>query len=46
MKTRDLVAIGIPAGRPAEAATQILQKAQNEKRGMAAILGEHGRVAA
>ena len=46
MKTRDLVAIGIPAGRPAEAAKQILQKAQSEKRGMAAVLGELGRVAA
>ena len=46
MKTRDLVAIGIPAGRPAEAAKQILQKAQNEKRRMAAILGELSRVAA
>ena len=30
MKTRDLVAIGIPAGRLAEAAKQILQKAQSE----------------
>ena len=46
MKTRDLVAIGIPAGRPAEAAKQILQKAQSEKRGMAAVLAELGRVAA
>ena len=46
MKTRDLVAIGIPAGRAAEAAKQILQKAQREKRGMAAVLGELGRVAA
>ena len=45
MKTRDLVAIGIPAGRPAEAAKQILQKAQSERRGMAAVLGELGRVA-
>jgi tRNA-splicing ligase RtcB len=46
MKTRDLVAIGIPAGRPAETAKQILQKAQSEKRGMTAVLGELGRVAA
>ena len=46
MKTRDLVAIGIPAGRPAEVAKQILQKAQSEKRGMAAVLAELGRVAA
>jgi hypothetical protein len=32
MKTRDLVRIGIPAGRCAEAAKQILQKAHTAQR--------------
>lgn len=46
MKTRDLAKIGIPAGRCAEAAKQILQKAQTAKRSMTAVLEDLGRVAA
>ena len=46
MKTRELAKIGIPAGRCAEAAKQILQRAQNAKRSMATVLDDLGRVAA
>lgn len=45
MKTRDLAKIGIPAGRCAEAAKQILQKAHAAKRSMATVLDDLGRVA-
>jgi hypothetical protein len=40
MKTRDLVAIGIPAGACADTAKHILQKAQTAKRSMAAVLND------
>jgi len=40
MKTRDLVAIGIPAGRCAERAKQVLQKAQASKRSMAKVIDD------
>ena len=46
MKTRDLVKIGIPAGRAAEAAKQILQKAETDKRSMAAVVKDLHLVAA
>ena len=46
MKTRDLVAIGIPAGPCAESAKQILQKAQSAKRSMRTVLDDLKRVAA
>ena len=46
MKTKDLVKIGIPAGRCSEAAKQILQRAAPAKRSMAAVLDDLGRVAA
>ncbi|PYR21160.1 MAG: RNA-splicing ligase RtcB [Acidobacteria bacterium] len=46
MKTRDLAKIGIPAGRCAEAARQILQKAHAAKRSMATVSDDLGRVAA
>jgi hypothetical protein len=46
MKTRDLAKIGIPAGRCADAARQILQEAHAAKRSMAAVLDDLGRVAA
>jgi hypothetical protein len=46
MKTKDLVKMGIPAGRCAETAKQILQEAHAAKRSMAAVLGDLGRVAA
>jgi tRNA-splicing ligase RtcB len=46
MKTRDLAKIGIPAGRCAEAAKQILQHAHTAKRSMATVLNDLGRVAA
>jgi tRNA-splicing ligase RtcB len=46
MKTRDLAKIGIPAGRCADAARQILQEAHAAKRSMAAVLEDLGRVAA
>ena len=46
MKTRDLVRIGIPAGPCAEAAKQVLQRANIEKRGMLTIVDDLQRVAA
>ena len=46
MKTRDLVRIGIPAGRCAEAAKQMLQRAHTAKRSMATVLDDLSRVAA
>ena len=46
MKTRDLEKIGIPSGRCADAAKQILQKAQSAKRSMVTVLDDLGRVAA
>ena len=46
MKTRDLVAIGIPAGPCAEQAKQILQRAQTAKRSMRMVTGELKRLAA
>ena len=46
MKTRDLVAIGIPAGACAETAKQILQKAHTAKRSMRVVQDELKRVAA
>jgi len=45
MKTRDLAKIGIPAGRCADAAKQILQNAHAAKRSMPAVLDDLGRVA-
>src|SRR5438270_2888638 len=45
MKTRDLVKIGIPAGRCAEAAKQILQHAHAAKRSTASVSNDLGRVA-
>src|SRR5947208_6691081 len=46
MKTRDLAKMGIPAGRCAEAAKQILRRAHAAKRSMAIVLDDLGRVAA
>ena len=46
MKTRELVSIGIPAGRCAETAKQILQKAKAAKRSMAAVRDDLKRVVA
>jgi len=46
MKTRDLIRMGIPAGRPAEAAKTILQQAQTSKRSMRTVLDELKAVAA
>jgi tRNA-splicing ligase RtcB len=46
MKTRELVAMGIPAGRCAETAKQILQKAKTAKRSMAGVRDDLGRVVA
>jgi tRNA-splicing ligase RtcB (3'-phosphate/5'-hydroxy nucleic acid ligase) len=46
MKTRDLAQMGIPAGRCAEAAQRLLQKAQTDKRSTAAVLTDLRRVAA
>jgi len=46
MKTRDLVAIGIPAGQCAETAKQILQRAKAAKHSMRAMQDELKRVAA
>jgi tRNA-splicing ligase RtcB (3'-phosphate/5'-hydroxy nucleic acid ligase) len=46
MKTRDLVAIGIPAGACAETAKQILQKAHTAKRSVPLVQDELKRVAA
>ena len=45
MKTRDLVAIGIPAGRCAERAKQLLQDAHSAKRSMATVLDDLKRLA-
>ena len=45
MKTRDLVRMGIPAGRCAEMAKQILHRAHGAKASMAAVLDELQRVA-
>jgi tRNA-splicing ligase RtcB (3'-phosphate/5'-hydroxy nucleic acid ligase) len=45
MKTRDLVAIGIPAGPCAERAKQILQRAQTAKRSMRMVTDDLKRVA-
>ena len=46
MKTRDLVAMGIPAGPGAEAAKQILQKARAGKKSMPRVIADLKRVAA
>jgi tRNA-splicing ligase RtcB (3'-phosphate/5'-hydroxy nucleic acid ligase) len=46
MKTRDLIRIGIPAGRAAETAKQILQKAETARRSMAAVVNDLHLVAA
>lgn len=46
MKTRDLVRIGIPAGRCADTAKQILQDAHAARRGMATVSDDLVRVAA
>ena len=46
MKTRDLVAIGIPAGPCADAAKAILQRAHTANRSMAAVQDELKRLAA
>ncbi len=46
MKTRELIAIGIPAGRCAETAKQILQTAQAAKRSMRTTQDDLKRVAA
>ncbi len=46
MKTRDLVAMGIPAGAPADHAKQILQRAQKAKQSMRTVLDDLKRVAA
>jgi tRNA-splicing ligase RtcB len=45
MKTRDLERIGIPGGRCAETAKQILQQAHAAKRGMLTVLDDLTRVA-
>lgn len=45
MKTRDLVAIGIPAGACAERAKQLLQEAHTAKRSMAIVLDDLKRLA-
>src|ERR1700680_3227068 len=45
MKTRDLAKIGIPAGRCADAAKQILQHTHTAKRSVATVLNDLGRVA-
>src|SRR5262245_31583947 len=46
MKTRDLVAIGIPAGPCAEKAKQVLQQAHAEKRSMRVVQDDLKRLAA
>jgi len=46
MKTKDLVKMGIPAGRCAETAQQILQQGHSAKRSMATVRDDLGRVAA
>jgi hypothetical protein len=45
MKTRHLAKIGIPAGRCADAARQILQEAHAAKRSLVTALEDLGRVA-
>jgi tRNA-splicing ligase RtcB len=45
MKARDLAKIGIPAGRCADVARQILQEAHAAKRSMVTVLDDLGRVA-
>ena len=45
MKTRDLVKMGIPAGRCAETAKQILQRAHDAKASMASVTDDLQRVA-
>lgn len=45
MKTRDLVAMGIPAGPCADRAHQVLQEAHTAKRSMATVLEDLTRVA-
>jgi tRNA-splicing ligase RtcB (3'-phosphate/5'-hydroxy nucleic acid ligase) len=46
MKTRDLVALGIPAGPCADRAKQLLQRAQTTKQSMAAVLEDFKQLAA
>ena len=46
MKTRDLVALGLPAGPAVATSQQILQKAHSSKRGTAAVLNELKQVIA
>src|SRR5687768_5513585 len=46
MKTRDLVAIGIPAGPCADKAKQILQQAHTAKRSMKTVQDDLKRLAA
>src|SRR5262245_39536164 len=46
MKTKDLIRIGVPAGRCADTAKQILQDAHAARRDMAAVTADLGRVAA
>ncbi len=46
MKTRDFVAMGIPAGPSAETAKQILQQAKTARRSTQAVLDDLARVAA
>src|SRR5688572_26289276 len=46
MKTRDLVAMGIPAGPGAEAAKQILQKARAGTKSVPGVMADLKRVAA
>jgi tRNA-splicing ligase RtcB len=46
MKTKDLVRIGIPAGRCAEAAKQLLQRAQQARHSTRGLLSDLARVAA
>ncbi|MFB3854922.1 MAG: RtcB family protein [Vicinamibacterales bacterium] len=46
MKTRQLMAMGIPAGPPAETAKRLLQEAKKAKRSMTTVTEELKRVAA
>jgi hypothetical protein len=46
MNTRELVAIGFPAGACAERARQVLQQARAAKRNMAAVVEDLQRLAA
>lgn len=45
MKTRELVAIGIPAGACADTAKQVLQKAHTAKRSMRMVRDDLTRLA-